>query len=132
METFITVLQILSCVIIVAAVLLQPAKGGGSFISGGGNSSVLGASGGTTFLFRVTMWTAAFIMASCLFLSSIKIRSTGKSVTDDLAGSVPVPTSANSAPANPGTGGGAANTAETPTSGGAESKTETAPESEAK
>lgn len=83
MTTFLFILLVLACFIIIGAVLLQPAKSGASAL-GGTSSSIFGSTGGTTFLFRLTMACAFFIMVSCLFLSWNKIR-IGKSSFVDQA-----------------------------------------------
>lgn len=80
METFVIVLQVITCILMIALVLLQPSKGGSFFTSS--NQGVFGSSGGTTFLFRATMWCAAFLAASCLFLSWMNIRESGQSVVE--------------------------------------------------
>jgi preprotein translocase subunit SecG len=97
MTTVISILLVLASLIVVVAILLQPAKAGASAL-GGSSQSVFGSTGGTTFLFRVTMWTAAFIMAACLFLGWYKIRNNKSSVIDGALVIPPV-----SAPATSGT-----------------------------
>lgn len=76
----------------IALILLQPSKGGSFFTSS--NQGVFGSSGGTTFLFRATMWCAAFLAASCIFLSWVKIKESGQSVVE-----VPTTTPVPSVPA---------------------------------
>jgi preprotein translocase subunit SecG len=66
--TFITVLQIIAALILIASVLLQQPKGGGTAF-GGSSQSVFGSTGATTFMFRLTMWSAILIMTSSLFLA---------------------------------------------------------------
>lgn len=87
METFVIVLQIITCLLVIALVLLQPSKGGSFFTSS--NQGVFGSSGGTTFLFRATMWCAAFLAASCIFLSWVKIKESGQSVVEVPSTNVP-------------------------------------------
>ena len=81
MTTFITVLQVIACLVLIAGVLLQQPKGGGT-VFGGSSQSVFGSSGGTTFMFRLTMWTAIFIMASSLFLAWYRISEAGNTVVN--------------------------------------------------
>ena len=81
MTTFLFILLVLACFIIIGTVLLQPAKAGASAL-GGTSQSIFGSTGGTTFLFRVTMGCAFFVMAACLFLSWNKIRLGKTSVVD--------------------------------------------------
>ena len=82
MVTFFSILLAIACIIIIGAVLLQPAKSGASVL-GGTSQSIFGSTGGTTFLFRVTMSAAVFVMAVCLFLSWYKVSSSKSSVIDD-------------------------------------------------
>jgi protein translocase SecG subunit len=89
MLTFLTVLQVLACVVLIASVLLQPSKGDGAF-SPAAQTSV-GNSGGTNFLFKTTMACAAFLAISSLYMTWSKIRDSKSSVIDQLA-----------APINPG------------------------------
>lgn len=108
MTTLLTTLMVIGSFIIVAAVLLQPAKGGAMGpLGGGGSQSIFGSGGATSFLFKLTMWTAAFIMVASIFLSRQKIQDAKTSVID--ASSIVPPHSAMpAAPTN--TAPGAATT----------------------
>lgn len=86
MLTFLTVLQVIACIVLVTSVLFQPAKGDGAFAPSS-NTSV-GNSGGTNFLFKTTMFCAAFLAISSLYMTWSKIRESKSSVIDQL--SVPV------------------------------------------
>jgi len=100
METFVIVLQIITCFLMIALILLQPSKGGSFFTSS--NQGVFGSSGGTTFLFRATMWCAAFLAVSCIFLSWMKINEAGQSVvSDDIPATTTAPAAAVPPPALP-------------------------------
>jgi len=83
MLTFLTVLQVLACIVLIASVLLQPSKGDGAF-SPVAQTSV-GNSGGTNFLFKTTMACAAFLAISSLYMTWSKIRDSKSSVIDQLA-----------------------------------------------
>ncbi len=96
MSGFIMILQVLVCLLMIALILLQPSKGG-SFFSAS-NQGVFGSSGGVNFLFKATMWSAAFLAFSCLALSYIKIKEGKSSVFSDTA---PVSAPATTAPAAP-------------------------------
>ena len=96
MSGFIMILQVLVCLLMIALILLQPSKGG-SFFSAS-NQGVFGSSGGVNFLFKATMWSAAFLAFSCLALSYIKIKEGKTSVFSDTA---PVSAPATTAPAAP-------------------------------
>jgi preprotein translocase subunit SecG len=91
MDTFITVLQVLSCIILVGAVLLQPAAKGSSFMASSASNASMGSSGGTTFLFKITMVLAAFLMLTSLYLSRDAIVKSKSSVIEGNPLSVPVP-----------------------------------------
>lgn len=93
---FLTVLQVLACIMLVVSVLLQPAKGDGAF-SPAANTSV-GNSGGTNFLFKTTMACAAFLAISSLYMTWAKIQEGKSSVIDSY--STPL-TPENAAPSAP-------------------------------
>ena len=95
MTTFITVLQVLACFILITSVLFQQPKGGGS-VFGGTSQSVFGSTGGTTFLFRLSMWSAIFIMLSSLVLAWYRNDEARSTVTDSYT-----PPAAATAPAVP-------------------------------
>ncbi|MEO5668687.1 MAG: preprotein translocase subunit SecG [Bdellovibrionota bacterium] len=80
MMTFLSILQVLACVILVAAVLFQPSKGDGAF-SPAAQTSVSN-SAGTNFLFKTTMFCAAFLAASSLYMTWVKISDAKSSVID--------------------------------------------------
>lgn len=89
MTTFLTLLLVLACLIVLTCVLLQPAKGGAAFGTGS-SQSLFGSGGATSFLFKLTMWGAAFIMATCLALAILHAKQNRSSVID-LAPSAEVP-----------------------------------------
>jgi protein translocase SecG subunit len=91
MESFITVLQILSCILLVTAILFQPAAKGSSFMASSSQNASMGSSGGTSFLFKLSMFVAAFLMLSSLFLSRNSIQKSKSSVIEKEAPLVPVP-----------------------------------------
>lgn len=105
MSSVILVLQVFVCFLMIALILLQPSKGGSFFTAS--NQGVFGSSGGTTFLFRATMWCALFLALTCLGLSWYRVHQTGESVVSDAPLNTPpgalVPSPAAPAPNN-GTG----------------------------
>lgn len=109
MTTLTTIIMILSAFILIGAVLLQPSKGTTGGVLGGSSQSLFGSTGGTTFLFRLTMWCAGILMAGSLFLTWTRIREGRQSVLDSVPmnNSAPPAAPANNAPAAP-TGPGAA------------------------
>lgn len=99
MSGLIMLLQVLVCVIMIALILLQPSKGG-SFFSAS-NQGVFGSSGGVNFLFKATMWCAAFLAVSCLALSYLKIKEGKTSVFGDAPVQQSIPSTTPPAPATP-------------------------------
>ena len=99
--TFLKALMVIASILVVATVLLQPAKSGAMSPLGGSSQSVFGSTGGTTFLFQVTMLSAIFIMLSSLGIAWHRIQLSRSSVID-ASTIVPVTTPANPAAA-PGT-----------------------------
>jgi len=85
LSVFVTALMVLAAFILIGAVLLQPSKGGAGGVLGGSSQSLFGSTGGTTFLFRLTMWCAGIIMVGSLFLSWSRIREGRRSVVDGMA-----------------------------------------------
>jgi protein translocase SecG subunit len=82
MITFLTVLQILSCALIIALILLQPAKQGASAFSA--TPGPMGSSAGSTPLFKITMFLAAFLMLSSIIVSRYRIQESNASMVDSL------------------------------------------------
>jgi len=101
MESFIIVLQVIASFLMIALILLQPSKGGSFFTAS--NQGVFGSSGGTTFLFRATMWCATFLAVTCIFLSWMRVKEAGESVVNELVPSS-LPVNSSSAPGIPATG----------------------------
>jgi protein translocase SecG subunit len=87
MTTLITILILLSAIVMVASIFLQPAKGNG-FVGGGsggaGTQTAMGSSGGTSFMFKVTMWCIGIIMGGSLYLSWHNIQTSKSSVLDTI------------------------------------------------
>ncbi len=83
MTTFVTIIILLAAIFMIGSIFLQPAKGDG-FVGGGATQTAMGASGGTSFMFKVTMWCALIIMAGSLYLSWYNIQSSKSSVLDTI------------------------------------------------
>jgi len=111
------------CILLVIVILLQDSKGEGlssSAFGGSGLESVLGGHGATTFLSKMTTWTAISFMAIALFLMKFygessnlsPIQQTGPveqaiDTTDENADATTdskVETTDSQAPGNPATG----------------------------
>lgn len=78
-----TLLQVLACIILVGFILLQPApKSGNAF--GPSDQSLTGQSAGTSGPFKITMFAAAFLAVSSLYMSWAQINENSSSVIDQL------------------------------------------------
>ena len=84
MVVLLKVIIALLSIISIAAVLLQPSKGDAGGALGGSSQSVFGSTGGTTFLFRLTMWCFAIVASLCIFLARSHLSDSRKSVIDSL------------------------------------------------
>ncbi|HET9599014.1 MAG TPA: preprotein translocase subunit SecG [Anaeromyxobacteraceae bacterium] len=70
MNTLVTILHILVCVVLILVILLQAGKGGGMGAAfGGGSATVFGGRGAGTFLGKVTAACAGIFMLTSLFLA---------------------------------------------------------------
>lgn len=99
MQTFITVIHVVTCVLIVLVVLIQSGKGAEISASFSGSSqTVFGSSGGANFFVRFTQGAAAVFFATSLLLTILGGQST-KSVFDRVASPPPLSAPAtNNAP----------------------------------
>ena len=84
MVALLKVIIALLSIISIVAVLLQPSKGDAGGALGGSSQSVFGSTGGTTFLFRLTMWCFAIVASLCIFLARSHLSDSRKSVIDSL------------------------------------------------
>ena len=82
MVALITFLHILVCFFIIGVVLLQSGKGAemGASFGSGGSQSVFGASGGATFLTKLTAAMAVIFMLTCLSLAYFSGHAPGSSI----------------------------------------------------
>lgn len=108
MVTVIAIVHIIFCLLLIALVLLQDPKssgtGGGVFGSGGANT-LLGATGGATFLTRLTRYSAVIFGVTCLILTLLSRPNTG-SVVDAAPANAATPTAPLEQPAAPNTTNG--------------------------
>jgi preprotein translocase subunit SecG len=88
MVTLIATVHIIACLLLIALVLLQGPKSNnpGAMFGGGGSNTVLGATGATTVLQKLTRW-AAIIFGTCALLLSLASRQESRSVLDTLPAS---------------------------------------------
>lgn len=98
MQTLVTVIHVLTCVLLVLVVLIQSGKGAEISTSFGGSSqTVFGSSGGANFFTRFTSAAAAIFMVTSVALTLMSGQSK-KSVFEG-AGSTPATQTAPAAPA---------------------------------
>lgn len=83
MMTFVSVIHIIVSLMLIALVLLQDPKssGVGSMFGGGSSNALLGATGATTFLTRLTRW-AAIVFGVCSLILTLMSRPKMSSVMD--------------------------------------------------
>lgn len=97
--TFLAVLHIIGAVLLIGLVLIQDSKGamGGSFGGGGGSSSsILGPTGATSFLFKLTRYVVIGFALTSLLLTKYTAEQSSSALDD-------MPLGTTSAPAVPGT-----------------------------
>jgi preprotein translocase subunit SecG len=100
MQTLVTVIHWIACVLLVPVILVQAGKGAEVSSSLGGSSqTVFGSSGGATFLTRLTSGLAAIFMTTSLLLTVL-----GGESKRSLFEGVAVPATQGSAPST-STGG---------------------------
>lgn len=93
MMIFLTFLHILVCLALIGIVLLQSGKGAemGASFGAGGSQSVFGASGGTTFLSKLTTAAAVIFMLTSLTLAYLSGRAETSSIMPAKGVSTPAP-----------------------------------------
>ena len=107
MITLMAICHIIFCLSLIGLVLLQDPKGGaagGIFGGGGGGNSLLGATGTTDLLTKVTRYMAIAFGITCLLLT-INLRPENGSVMDSAVAApatAPAAAPAPVAPAQPG------------------------------
>ncbi len=98
MQTLVTVIHVITCVLLVLVILIQSGKGAEISTSLGGSSqTVFGSSGGATFLTRFTSGAAAVFFVTSLLLTAL-----GGESRKSLFEGVAVPATQNSAPVSGG------------------------------
>lgn len=103
MLNVLAVLHILVCFTLIALVLLQDPKGGaaGGVFGGAGSNSLLGATGATTFLAKLTRFAAIGFGVLCLVLTWYLRRDTGSVIdrVEGAAGAAPITAPVQTQPA---------------------------------
>lgn len=86
METFITVIHMITALLIILAVLLQGGNQGGmgAAFGGGNSSSTFGAAGSTSFLGKLTYLCAAVFMVTSIWLTILQGSGYDIGLTEDI------------------------------------------------
>jgi len=115
MFTLIASLHVVIALLLILFVLVQDAKGGGSsMFAGGGSQSVLGATGSTNLLVKVTRVLAVLFSITCIGLTYLTAQDS-KSVLEGVAlPPAPVSSTPTAGTATPETPASEKTTSETP------------------
>jgi preprotein translocase subunit SecG len=83
MVNLVAAIHIVGALLLIGLVLLQDSKDGamGGMLGGGGSNSLLGATGATTLLEKLTRYFAVFFAVTCILLTVLTARD-GKSLLD--------------------------------------------------
>lgn len=139
MINFVGAIHIFGALLLIAVVLIQDSKDGamGGMLGGGSSNSLLGATGATTFLEKLTRGLAVFFAATCIMLTVLTARQ-GKSLLDSYtppAAAAPAAPGAPTAPVpategttTPSTAGSGNAASETPAAATAAPAAPTTPE----
>lgn len=102
MQTFLTVIHVVTCVLLILVVLIQSGKGADISASLGGSSqTVFGSSGGANFFTRFTGGAAAVFMTTSIVLTMLGSR--GQQSVFSGQPAAPAQAPANTAPATDAT-----------------------------
>lgn len=98
MVTTLAVLHVIVCVFLVLLILIQdPKGGGGGLFGGGGSNSMLGSTGATDLLSKITKYTAVVFGGLCIWLT-IATKPSETGVFDKLPGAAQVEGTTEAAP----------------------------------
>jgi preprotein translocase subunit SecG len=100
METVVTIIHYLVCIILIGVILMQAGKGAdiGAAFGAGGSQTVFGARGPATFLNKLTIGAAVTFLITSLTLAQMAKKEAGSSVVDALPAQA-VPAAAGATPA---------------------------------
>lgn len=103
MMTVIAIVHIIFCLLLIALVLLQDPKssGAGGVFGSGGANTVLGATGGATFLTKLTRYSAVVFGITCIILTLLSRPNTGSVLDSAPANAATAPTAPLEQPAAP-------------------------------
>jgi preprotein translocase subunit SecG len=100
-QALITLIHILVCIALIVIVLLQKGKGASiGSVFGGSSQTLFGATGGTTFMHKITVASAIIFMFTCLMLAFMFNRAPTKSIMSGV-GNQPVQSTQPASPAAP-------------------------------
>ncbi len=93
MSTLLLIIHVIVCFALIAIVLLQGGKGAdiGATFGAGASQTVFGATGGQSFMSKVTTGAAVIFMLTSLFLAYYYARSGPKSIMPETAVQTTVP-----------------------------------------
>ncbi|MBI1909724.1 MAG: preprotein translocase subunit SecG [Deltaproteobacteria bacterium] len=85
METLITVIHFIVCILLITVVLLQAGKGAdmGATFGAGGSQAMFGPRGAATLLSKITTVSAIVFLVTSILLAQMAKPTTSKSVLDD-------------------------------------------------
>lgn len=99
MQTFVTAIHIVTCILIILVVMLQSGKGADISASLGGSSqTVFGSSGGANFFTRFTSVAAAIFFVTSVTLTLLSAQSR-KSIFENAPATAPSPAVSLAVPA---------------------------------
>ncbi len=95
MNEILLIIHILVCLALIGIVLIQGGKGAqaGAAFGGGGSNTVFGATGGQTFLSKVTTGVAVIFMLTSLALAIFWGQTGSSSIMPDQVAPTPAPAS---------------------------------------
>lgn len=92
MMTLLAIVHVLACIALVVLTLMQDSKGGGMFASQSSSNSVLGATGGTTLIVKMTKIISALLLVTCLAFAVMYSKSQKSVIDSGVMGTATVPT----------------------------------------
>lgn len=98
MMTLLAVVHVLACIALVVLTLMQDSKGGGMFASQSSSNSVLGATGGTNLIVKMTKIVAGLLLVTCLAFAVMYSKSQKSVIDSGVMGTTTVPTTTIPAP----------------------------------
>jgi preprotein translocase subunit SecG len=102
MQTFVTVIHVLTCIFLILLVLIQAGRGSDITATlGGSSNTVFGSSGGAEFLQKATSTLAAIFFVTSLGLTIYQSRQNRSLFENTAIPTAPAPAASAAAPATP-------------------------------